>query len=63
MIDGPASKYSALVTERAANMSRLARIDPPIHVAGSSGPLSFGDLVPVKIVDAMDYELTGVTTE
>jgi len=38
-------------------------IDPPIHVAGRSGPLSFGDLVPVEIVDATDYELTGVTTE
>jgi len=38
-------------------------IDPPIHIAGRSGPLAFGDLVPVKIVDATDYELTGVTTE
>ncbi len=38
-------------------------IDPPIHVVGTAGPLAFGQLVRVRIVDAGDHELTGATVE
>lgn len=36
-------------------------IDPPIHIASTSRPLRIGETVTVKIVDASEYDLTGVT--
>jgi ribosomal protein S12 methylthiotransferase len=36
-------------------------IDPSIHIAGTSRPLVIGEIVSVKIVDASEYDLTGVT--
>ena len=36
-------------------------IDPSIHIAGTSRPLRIGETVTVKIVDASEYDLTGVT--
>ena len=38
-------------------------VDPPIHVAGTERPLVLGEVVSVKIVDASEYDLTGVALE
>jgi ribosomal protein S12 methylthiotransferase len=36
-------------------------IDPSIHVAASARPLTIGEVVDVRIVDASEYDRTGVT--
>jgi ribosomal protein S12 methylthiotransferase len=46
---------------RGRSFAEAPEVDPVIWVAASEADLRLGQTVPVRIVDAGDYELTGVT--